>query len=74
MLGIKANYPPSLRLFGVGEALAIWNAWRLRNIRKRRKYTEPMSLRIEDKYGEVLREHIPDQKKKCWETAYKWFT
>lgn len=37
------------------------------------KYTEPMFvLRIEDKYGEVLREYIPDQKEVLsTETAYK---
>lgn len=37
------------------------------------KYTEPMFVtRIEDKYGEVLREYIPDQKEVLsTETAYK---
>jgi penicillin-binding protein 1A len=74
MLGIKSELPavPTLCL-GVGEVSLFEMLGGYGTFVNGGKYTEPMFvLRIEDKYGEVLREYIPDQKEVLsTETAYK---
>jgi penicillin-binding protein 1A len=74
MLGIKSELPavPTLCL-GVGEVSLFEMLGGYGTFVNGGKYTEPMFvMRIEDKYGEVLREYIPDQKEVLsTETAYK---
>lgn len=73
-LGIKSELPavPTLCL-GVGEVSLFEMLGGYGTFVNGGKYTEPMFVtRIEDKYGEVLREYIPDQKEVLsTETAYK---
>jgi penicillin-binding protein 1A len=74
MLGIKSELPavPTLCL-GVGEVSLFEMLGGYGAFVNGGKYTEPMFvMRIENKYGEVLREYIPDQKEVLsTETAYK---